>query len=98
MSVDTALQAMQEHRCLKLGYDGFSRLVEVHAVGVSTAGNDCMRVYQVEGGSVSGERQGWKMMVFDKTFSASVSDVPSQAPREGYAPNDRGMTTIHGQL
>jgi hypothetical protein len=97
MSVSSALDALQQQRCLELRYDGFTRLVEVHAVGVSTAGNDCMRVFQVEGGSVSGERQGWKMMTFDKTFAAIVSSVPSQAPRPGYAPDDRGMSTIYGQ-
>lgn len=98
MSVQTALSAMNSGKCLELAYDGFNRLVEVHAVGHSTAGNDCMRVYQVEGGSVSGERQGWKMMVFDKAFTARVSNVASEAPRSGYAPNDKGMTTIYGQL
>lgn len=98
MPVQDALNALQSARCLQLVYDGYHRLVEVHAVGRSTAGNDCMRVYQVEGGSVSGERQGWKMMTFDKTFTTKVSDVPSHAPRQGYASNDRGMETIYGQV
>jgi hypothetical protein len=98
MSVETAVTALRSGFCLDLSYDGLHRLVEVHAVGVSTAGNECMRVYQVSGGSISGEREGWKMMTFDKTFTATVSSVASAAPRPGYAPNDRGMTTIYAQL
>jgi hypothetical protein len=98
MPHNIALEALSSGRCLELRYDGFSREVEVHAVGISTAGNVCMRVFQVAGGSVSGERTGWKMMTFDKAFASFMSDSPSQAPRPGYARNDRGMATIYGQI
>ena len=98
MSHSAALEALQLGRCLELRYDGFNRLVEVHAVGISTADNLCMRVFQVDGGSVSGERMGWKMMTFDKAFTAYVSDTLSTAPRPGYASNDKGMKVIHGQV
>lgn len=83
---------------LELRYDGFVRVVEVHAVGISTAGNPCMRVFQVRGGSVSGEPVGWKMMVLDKAFTMHLTEEVSQAPRQGYAKNDRGMSVIHAQL
>lgn len=83
---------------LRLQYDGYSRIVEVHAVGVSTAGNTCMRVFQTAGGSVSGERFGWKMMVLDKAFTMHMTEEVSEAPRQGYAKNDRGMSEIFAQL
>ncbi len=57
-----------------------------------------MRVYQVRGGSVSNEPVGWKMMVFDKAFSMHLTEEVSQAPRQGYAKNDRGMSRIFAQL
>lgn len=84
--------------CLRLQYDGYFRVVEVHAVGVSTAGNPCMRVFQVRGGSVSNEPVGWKMMVLDKAFTMHLTEEVSQAPRPGYAKNDRGMETIFWQV
>lgn len=98
MSKDAAVLALEEGVCLELRYDGFSRLVEVHAVGTSRTGHLCMRVYQVSGGSVSGERSGWKMMLIDKTFSAHLSSTRSQAPRPGYRKGDRDMLTIYREL
>ena len=92
------IAALKSGVCLRLQYDGFSRIVEVHAVGISTANNPCMRVYQVRGGSVSGEPVGWKMMTLDKAFTAHLSEEISQAPRQGYAQNDRSMSVIHAQL
>ena len=80
MSKNAALLAIEQGLCLELRYDGFSRLVEVHAVGTSKTGQLCMRVYQVSGGSVSGERAGWKLMLIDKSFSAHVSTIRSDAP------------------
>ncbi len=93
-----AIAALQTGVRLKLQYDGFHRVVEVHAVGISTAGNPCMRVFQTAGGSVSGEPVGWKMMTLDKAFTLHLTEEISQAPRQGYAKNDRGMSIIHAQL
>ena len=92
------IAALQGAARLQLQYDGFNRVVEVHAVGISTAGNPCMRVYQVRGGSVSNEPIGWKMMTLDKSFTMHVIEEVSQAPRTGYAKNDRGMSKIFAQL
>jgi hypothetical protein len=90
--------ALQSGVRLRLQYDGFIRIVEVHAVGISTANNPCMRVFQTSGGSVSNEPVGWKMMVLDKAFTMHLTEEVSQAPRQGYAKNDRGMSVIHAQL
>ncbi|RDS76408.1 hypothetical protein DL238_01480 [Alteriqipengyuania lutimaris] len=95
---NTAVAALQSGVALELRYDGFSRIVEVHAVGISTAHKPCMRVFQVRGGSVSNEPVGWKMMSLDKAFSMHLTEEVSHAPRQGYAKNDRGMSVIHAQL
>ena len=54
----TACEALQSGRRVEVSYDNYVRVVEVHAVGVSKEGNGLMRVWQVRGGSVSGERAG----------------------------------------
>ena len=98
MIYDLPVTAGQSGVCLELRYDGFSRIVEVHAVGISTADNPCMRVFQVRGGSVSGEPVGWKLMTLDKAFSMHLTDDVSNAPRAGYARNDRHMKRIFWQI
>ncbi|MEP0192034.1 MAG: hypothetical protein ABJP70_00200 [Erythrobacter sp.] len=95
---DLPSQALNSNVRLELRYDGFTRVVEVHAVGISKAGNPCMRVFQVRGGSVSNEPVGWKMMTLDKAFTMHLTEEVSQAPRQGYAANDRGMSVVHAQL
>lgn len=93
-----ACDALRSGRCLELRYDGYFRLVEVHAVGATKDGNDIMRVWQVRGGSNSGERQGWKLMRLDEAFTAVVTDEKSEAPRRGYKRGDVAMTIIHCQI
>lgn len=84
--------------CLEIRYDGFARLVEVHAVGFSSEGHALMRVWQVSGGSSSGERSGWKLLRLDEASSYGVSNSVSQAPRSGYKRGDKAMPTIVCEL
>jgi hypothetical protein len=98
MYVDQACQALRSGVCLEIQYDGYIRVVEVHAVGFSTAGKALMRVWQVSGGSVSGEPSGWKLLRLDETRGVSLTSEVSQAPRRGYKPNDPAMTRVACQL
>lgn len=93
-----ACDALNAKRCLDVRYDGYSRIVEVHAVGTTADGDPIMRVWQVSGGSVSGERVGWKLMRLDKTWGYGVSNEPSQAPRRGYVRGDKAIAFIRCQV
>lgn len=94
MWIDTACEALRQKKVLELRYDGFSRCVEVHAVGYSKPGHPLMRAWQVSGGSSSGERTGWKLMRLDEAIGAHISEVPSRAPRRGYKRGDAAMGRI----
>ena len=93
-----ACDAFNQGKRLAVTYDGFTRIVEVHAVGTSTAKNPVMRVWQVSGGSASGERTGWKLMRLDKTWRFAITDEVSEAPRSGYKRGDRDIAVIRCQI
>lgn len=93
-----ACEALERGVLLELRYDGFSRWVEVHAVGITKDRNEIMRVWQVRGGSISGERTGWKLMRLDEASGAHITAEASHAPRPGYRKNDSAMAMIIRQV
>ena len=95
---NTLVKALTEKQRLKIVYHGVERIVEVHAVGVSTKGNACARVYQVVGGAVFGATSGWKMIVLQDIEVVEPTDETFDVPRAGYAPGDRGMRSILAEL
>ena len=97
MRVELACQALRERKCLELRYDGWSRTVEVHAVGYTKENNPVMRVWQTLGGSNSGEK-GWKLLRLDEVISGHICPDHSGAPRVGYKRNDRAMQRIACQI
>lgn len=91
MQPSTACEALKAGKRLELRYDGFSRVVEVHAVGITAEGNWVMRVWQVRGGSSRAEPVGWKLMRLDEGFSAYILEENSAAPRPLYKHGDPAM-------
>ena len=94
----TPCDALKAQKVMEVLYDGYFRAVEVHAVGTTKDGNAIMRVWQVRGGSQSGETQGWKLLRLDEARGGKLLDEESQAPRRGYRRNDSAMTSITCQL
>jgi hypothetical protein len=83
-----ACEAVTKARCLELTYDGHERVVEVHVAGYSRDDVALMRVWQVRGGSTSGQPTDWKMFRLDQVSSARLSRERSHAPHDGYEPHD----------
>ncbi len=98
MRMETAKDALDRGRCLEVRYDGYARVVEVHACGYTQQGNAVMRVWQVRGGSASGERIGWKLLRLDEARALAVLEEQSRAPRPGYERGDKGMVRIVAQV
>ena len=98
MWTQTACAALRSGHVLRLRYDGYTRDVEVHAVGFTKDDNAVMRVWQVAGGSVSNEPSGWKLLRLDEAFEAVVTTERAMAPRNGYNPADPVMKVMTCQL
>ena len=93
-----ACDALRQGKRLAITYDGCARIVEVHAVGLSTAENPVMRVWQVSGGSASREHTGWKLLRLDKTWRYAITEEISDAPRPKYKHGDRDIAAIRCQI
>jgi hypothetical protein len=98
MSVQAACEALKRQRRLELRYDGYTRVVEVHAVGVSKDGNDIMRVWQVRGGSTGSESIGWKLLRVREASAMRILDESSEAPRDRYRRGDSAMAKIFCEI
>lgn len=94
MQVSVACEALQTRSVLALRYNGHQRLVEVHVVGVSRDRHEIMRVWQISGGSVSGNPVGWKMIHLADATEAHITRQTSHAPRLDYNPDDPAMARI----
>lgn len=84
-------RAMARALVVTFNYDGERRDVEVHAIGVSGAGNHVMRGWQIG-------KDTWRLFTVDKIEDLQLTFIESVAPRRGYALNDKQMASIISQL
>jgi hypothetical protein len=95
---DVLTDALNDSLAVSFIYDDKPRIVEVHAVGVSTKdGSLIMRGYQVAGES-SRPLPCWALFTVDKIEALQVGFIESQAPRDGYKMDDRQMANIIAQI
>ena len=91
----TICGAIASRKMLQFYYDGGTRVVEPYCHGISAAGNELLRAYQVSGSSQSGNPAGWKLFDVGKISSLSILDRKFTGTRPEYNPNDRAMSTIY---
>lgn len=91
------IDAIRNKRVLTFTYDGHPRVVEPHAVGISTAGNPVMRCYQTAGTHVRWDHD-WNLCTLNKIIGLKETGESFQNPRPGYKKGDRGMSVIHAEL
>ena len=89
--------AIKKMNLIEFYYNGGTRTVEPHCHGITTAGNEALRGYQVTGYSDSGQ-MGWKMFDLGNASNINVLDETFDEPRPGYRKSDRGMSQIYCEL
>jgi hypothetical protein len=87
----TITEAIEDRRLLAVRYDPGERVVEPHAYGQSSVGNELIRAYQTRGASNSGEPVGWKLLRVDKIERVRMLDEHFPGPRPEYRRNDSAM-------
>lgn len=95
--LETIIAAINNRRTLSFRYDGYSRVVEPHAVGVSTAGSDVLRCFQTHGGHVKAAHD-WNNCLLSKIRDLTLTGESFTGERPGYKRGDKGMVHIYAEL
>jgi len=96
MWYSAACDAIEQGKCLEIRYENFSRIVEIHRVGVSPCGGHIISGWQIRG-PVS-ERVGWKLLSLEEALDLKLTDISSHAPRPDYRRGTRQFIGIICQL
>ena len=91
--------AIKGRKVLTFTYKGLPRVVEPHAHGTSTAGNELMRAYQTEGETTQPDGElGWRPFRIDRIEGLQTLPETFEGTRPRYRRGDRGMNVVHCEL
>lgn len=88
---DVLREGIQRRRVIRLRYGGFLRLVEPHAIGLTTGGHRALLAWQIEGGSRSDPPNGWRTFLLAEISEAALT-VAGFTRRASYS---RDESTLH---
>ncbi|WP_394391639.1 hypothetical protein [Shewanella woodyi] len=95
--INDLIQAINNRQEISFIYSGLQRVVQPAAVGVSTAGNEVLRCFQIEGKHITPEHE-WDLCTVSKISSFKVTGRMFEVDPRGYKRGDKGMIKIHAQL
>lgn len=91
------IEAIENKNVIQFYYENELRVVEPHCHGITTAGNEGLRAFQIDGYSSSG-KMGWKMYDLGKAKNIEILEDTFQNHRPGYKRGDKGMDKIFSEL
>lgn len=91
------INAIENRYVLSFTYSGINRIVEPHAVGVSRAGHDALRCFQIQGDHVKFGHE-WDFCEISKMSHLRATGEHFSGERPGYKRGDKHMTTIYAEL
>jgi hypothetical protein len=90
--------AIRARRLIRFVYDGYERIAEPHAYGISTANHEVVSAYLVGGWSASEGAPGWRKYLVRDMHDIHALAETFAAPRPGYNPDDRQMGQVFCRL
>ena len=94
---DRICSAIKNRRVLTFNYDGYSRVVEPHAHGLSKTDEEIVRAYQTAGSSSTGELE-WKLFLVSKIENLQTLTTTFSETRPRYKRGNREMNVVHCEL
>lgn len=92
------ISAILKKQVVALTYHHYTRTVEPHCFGEDEHGQQKLRCWQIDGGSESGERHGWKILNVNEIQSATLGGTAFPNAQPGYKRGDKAMRRIYAQL
>lgn len=88
-------EAIRARCTVSLWYDGGQRECAPFAIGISTAGNINVRLWQISGFTTSKERlPGWRMFIVAKICNLTLLHQTFLEIPSGYNPKDKQLQVI----
>ncbi|HKZ74759.1 MAG TPA: hypothetical protein VJ011_11885 [Steroidobacteraceae bacterium] len=94
MNEEAICSAIHRRMVLELRYHSYSRLVECYVFGTTRHGDEMLRCYQIAGGSVSGERRGWKLLKLADIVSLHETHTSFEPRLKQYRAEDKAIRHI----
>lgn len=95
--LQTIINAIRNHELVAFTYSGLPRVVQPAAVGVSRAGNNVLRCYQIQGGHVNSGHD-WDLCEISQITNLRTTGQNFSGEPPGYKRGDKHMTTIFAEL
>jgi hypothetical protein len=90
--------AIRARRRLRFVYDGYERIIEPHIYGINSASHEAVRGWLVAGWSGSEAAPGWRTYLVREMHDVHALSQGFEAPRDGYAAEDRQMRQVFCRL
>jgi hypothetical protein len=95
--LQTIINAIRNHQVLSFTYHGIQRVVYPTAVGMSRAGNDCLRCYQIAGGHVTPGHE-WDFCEISNISNLCTTGESFEGVPAGYKKGDKHLNQIYAEL
>lgn len=90
------IEAIENLNVIEFYYEGESRIVQPYCYGVSKAGNDVLRAFQIDGYS-SSNKMWWRLYTVKKMQGIEVLD-DNFIIRNDYKRGDKDMIKIYKEI
>ena len=91
------IEAIRNRQQLEFTYSNIVRVAHPTAVGISSAGNEVLRCYQIEGGHVT-PGHAWDLCRIELISNLRLTGHRFDTDPPGYKAGDGGMIRIFAQL
>jgi hypothetical protein len=91
------MNAIRDRETLSFTYNGITRIVEPHTVGISTTGKNVLSCYQIHGGHAKAGHE-WDLVTVSKIMNLSKTGNYFVGTRPNYSRNDSRMVKIYAEL